>query len=133
MEDPIITKTEMAALLGRALKTVEDTNYDLYLKIAMFRLEDLLCLTLPKRNLPADLALLLGRCFGTISSEQEANANRGVSSKKVEDFSISFESDADDPMTAFVKENQLLINKYSECVAKVRAGGSCHRDCVRCI
>lgn len=41
-----MNKTQMAALLGRPLTSIEDTNYSTYLKIAQERLEDLTCLNL---------------------------------------------------------------------------------------
>ena len=128
---PIISKTEMAALLGRSLSDLEDTNFDLYLKIAILRLEDLLCFTMPNK-LPVDLELLLARCFGAISQEQSLMNNHGIDTKKVEDFSISFNADAESPMAALITQNSAVIAKYSECQAKPRAGGSC-RDCIRCI
>lgn len=132
MADSIISKAEMAALLGRQLSTVENTNYDLYLKIAKLRLEDLLCITIQTSTLPADLQLLLARCFGTIASEQEMFARLGVANKKVEDFSIQFEANTESPMVLFVEQNSSTIDKYSECQAQIRAG-ECQHDCVRCI
>lgn len=87
-----------------------------------------LTITLP---LPADLQLLLARCFGVISSEMESNANQGIQTKKVEDFSISYDKDAD-AMTSFVNQNQAILTKYSECQADFRVGGS-HGNCIRCI
>ena len=41
-----MNKTTMAALLGRPLSTIENTNYNLYLKIARDRLQQLTCLDL---------------------------------------------------------------------------------------
>lgn len=41
-----MTKTELSALLGRPLSSVEDTNFDLYLSLAYDSLEELLCTTL---------------------------------------------------------------------------------------
>ena len=41
-----MNKTTMVALLGRPLTSIEDTNYNLYLKIAVERLQDLTCLNL---------------------------------------------------------------------------------------
>lgn len=132
METPIITQTDMAALLGRSLTTTESTNYDLYLKIAIARLEDLLCLTITAPLDEVELQLLLARCFGTVASEQKATEGLGISNKKVEDFSISFDANADSPMVAFVKQNQATLAKYSECQAKIRTGkDACH--CIRCI
>lgn len=41
-----MNKTTMAALLGRPLTSIEDTNFTLYIKIARQSLDDLLCMTL---------------------------------------------------------------------------------------
>ena len=127
---PIISKETMAALIGRPLTTIEDTNYSLYLNIAKLRLEDLLCLTITI-PLAADLQLLLARCFDVISKETNSNADFGVQTKKVEDFSITYEKDAD-AMVSFVNQNQAIIAKYSECQADFRVGGK-HGNCIRCI
>lgn len=127
---PIITKQQVEALLGRSLSTVESNNYDLYLKIATERLEDLLCITLTS-PLPEGLQLLLARCFATIGQEQLQTANLGVKDKKVEDFSISYADGATEPMQAFVKQNENALEQYSECQAKIRQGKVCNGNSVR--
>ena len=131
MTTPIISKQDMTALLGRSLKDVEDSNFELYLKIAIARLEDLLCTSIVA-PLSVDLQLLLARCFGTIASEQTVADGHGVSSKKVEDFSINYDLEADSPFVQFVKTNQATIAKYSECQGKVISGKRSH-DGIRCI
>lgn len=42
----MLSKEQVSTLLNRPLTTAEDTNFKLYLNIAMERLEELLCLTL---------------------------------------------------------------------------------------
>jgi len=42
----MITKEQVAKLLGRSLTSVEEANFDLYIKIVTERLEDLLCFSL---------------------------------------------------------------------------------------
>lgn len=129
-EEPIyvISQEEATALLGRPLSETEQTNYDLYLKIAILRLNDLLCIKLDEMAaLPIDLKLLIARCFATIASEQTASASHGITNKKVEDFSISFDADATSPMVAFVDQNSATIDKYGMCQGPVRVGG-----CPRC-
>lgn len=42
----MLKQEQMVKLLGRSLTTTETANYDLYLKIATQRLEELLCVTL---------------------------------------------------------------------------------------
>lgn len=126
----LLTKTEIEALIGRSLTTIENTNFDLYLKIATDRLEDLLCITLTSPLEPV-LSLLLARCFGAISSEQQANADINITSKKVEDFSVSYGDKDGSPMEAFVKQNANELERYSECQAKIRQGKVCHDDSVR--
>lgn len=41
-----MNKTTMASLLGRPLTSIEDTNFETYLKIAKESLDDLLCMSL---------------------------------------------------------------------------------------
>lgn len=130
-DTPIISKTEMAALLGRPLKTVEETNFELYLSIAVLRLNDLLCIKLQDmKDLPADLKLLIARCFATITEEQSAGADNGVKSKKVEDFSITYNDAVDSPMVAFVKTNTAILDKYSMCQGPIRSGRVCCGHCL---
>lgn len=125
-DEPIISQDEMAALLGRSLTTVEQNNFELYLQIAILRLDDLLCIKLEEMaELPVDLKLLIARCFATIVAEQSASASHGITNKKVEDFSISFDADADSPMVAFVQQNAATIDKYGMCQGPIRSGGAC--------
>ena len=79
---PIISKEDMAKLLGRSLTDVEKENYELYLGITVERLQDLLCLTEIPEPLPLDLQLLIARLFGIIVVEQRANLDN-IQSKKV--------------------------------------------------
>lgn len=127
---PILTKQQIAALLGRSLSTVENTNFDTYLKIAIARLEDLLCTTLTSPLDPV-MQLLLARCFGVISTEQAQAANVGITSKKVEDFSVTYGDKDGAPMEAFVKQNANELERFSECQAKIRQGKVCHDDSFR--
>lgn len=131
---PIITKDQMAALLGRPLSSVEDKNYELYLNVTALRLDDLLCTDIANmQNIPADLQLLIARCFATVLQEQETAANHGVNRKQVEDFSISYFEDATSPMVEFVRLNAATIDKYGQCQAPMRSGEVCRGDCFRCI
>lgn len=124
--DTIISQEDMAALLGRSLSDVEQKNYSLYLKIAILRLDDLLCIKLEEMtDIPADLQLLVARCFATVVAEQTQTASHGITTKKVEDFSISFDANADSPMVAFVAQNTATIDKYGQCQGPIRTGGAC--------
>lgn len=126
MNELIISQQDMTALLGRPLSDIEQTNYQLYLDIAMLRLNDLLCIELEQMNpIPSDLKLLIARCFAAITMEQKQASSHGISNKKVEDFSISFDADADSPMVAFVAQNSATIDKYGQCQAPLRSGGAC--------
>lgn len=127
---PILNKAQIEALLGRSLSKVEETNFDTYLKIAIARLEDLLCTTLTSPLDPA-LQLLLARCFGVITQEQQASANTNITSKKVEDFSVTYGDKDGSPMEAFVKQNANELEYYSECQANIRQGKVCHDDSIR--
>lgn len=126
----LLTKQQIGALLGRSLSTVEDENFDVYLNIATERLQDLLCTTLTT-PMSDGLSLLLARCFGVISSEQAQTANLGISSKKVEDFAVSFRDGASQPMQAFVDQNANELERYSECQARIRQGKVPNDDSVR--
>lgn len=133
-ETLLITQDEMSALLGRPLSSSELDNYQLYLQIAILRIEDLLCIKLGDyREIPADLKLLLARCFSTISLENTAVSNHGINKKQVEDFSISYIEAPDSPMVEFVKLNAPTIQKYGECQAPIRSGKVCCGNSIRCI
>lgn len=126
MENPKISQEQMTSLLGRPLSSVEQTNYKLYLSIAILRLDDLLCIKIEDMaDIPADLQLLIARCFVTIKQEQDDIANHGINKKGVEDFSISYFEDPDSPMVLFVKQNSATIEKYGECQAPIRSGKVC--------
>ena len=58
-----------------------------------------------------ELQLLTARLFGLISTENSGNSN--VKSKKVEDFSITFNDNS--VYDQFLLDNQSLIAKYSLC------------------
>lgn len=128
----LITKEKMGSLLGRALSKVEDKNYSTYFNIAQERLEDLLCIEL-KSPLKPGLELLLARCFATICQEQEQVKHIGVKSKKIEDYSVSYDENITSPMEAFVKQNDAALEKYSECQAGIRHGKVCYGNGVRSI
>lgn len=127
---PILTKQQIEALLGRSLSEVENTNFTTYLNIAQARLEDLLCTTLTNPLEPA-MQLLLARCFGVITLEQQATADTNVTSKKVEDFSVTYGDKDGSPMEAFVRQNANELEHYSECQARVRQGKVCNYDGIR--
>lgn len=133
-EQPKISQEQMAALLGRPLATAETENYDLYLQIALLRLNDLLCIKIEEMaSIPADLQLLIARCFATITQEQSMAANHGINKKQVEDFSISYEADPSSPMVLFVDQNSATIEKYGACQGSIRSGKVICDDCFRCI
>lgn len=124
--ESIVSKEEVAALLGRPLSDIENTNFDLYLGIAILRLDDLLCIKLEEMaEIPADLKLLIARCFDAIVEEQKRISNQTIKSKKVEDFSITFDETADSPMVAFVSLNSATLDKYSMCQGPIRSGKVC--------
>lgn len=57
-----MNKTTMAALLGRPLTSIEDTNFTLYLKIARQSLDDLLCTNLCDDSDPRTYDTRAGYC-----------------------------------------------------------------------
>jgi len=124
-ETPIISKEDMAKLLGRSLTDVEDKNYTLYLGITVERLQDILCLTELPEPLPLDLQLLIARLFGIIVVEQRASLDN-IQSKKVEDFSVTYDNNSTEtPMSKFININQVTIAKYSQCQGKILHGRIC--------
>lgn len=133
MEQPIISQEDMAKLLGRSLSSAETNAYQMYLDIAEVRVEDLLCLSKLPSEMPIDLKLLLARCFAVISVENTLDGEN-VESKKVEDFSITYDTNSEEtPMSKFVKENSSIIAKYTECQVKIRSGERIYGDCFYCI
>lgn len=119
---------KVAALLGRSLSPIEKDNFKLYLDIAKTRLEGLLCRELDDIDpLPNDLALVWARFFGNITDE--AKAQGGISSKRVEDFSITYR-EGYNPTKELMKLNAGIIAKYRACggirhgkVMPVNSGG----------
>ena len=121
-----LTKQETQKLLGRSLTTAENTAFDEWEAIAEIRLADMLCVadiqtlltTLGLTQIPADLKLVLARFFGGIATENGVEV--GVTNKKVEDFSISYNDKHDNVFDGIVTANGATILKYSQC--KIRSG-----------
>lgn len=133
MNEPIISKEQMAKLLGRSLSDVEDSNYELYLDLTVTRIQDLLCVSELPQPLPLDFQLLIARLFGIITVEQTASLDN-VQSKRVEDFSVTYDNNSGEtPMSKFIKINQATIAKYSQCQGKVLHGRICLDDRFRFI
>ena len=133
-DKPIISQETMAALLGRPLSDLEIANYDLYLELAIERLDDLLCIKLEDMDdLPVRLKLLIARAFNVMKQEQAASESHGIDKKQVEDFSISFQADASSPMTYFVEQNLSILNQNSKCQGSIRSGNVYSQDSFRCI
>lgn len=123
-----LTKEQVERYLGRSLTMVESSNFETYLEIAQERIEDLLCLSLADYvdddgALPATLAMLVARVFNAYSEEQKATPN--VTSKKVEDFSVSLDVSVT-PMGAFASQNRADIMKWSKCQGQVKSGKTRH-------
>ncbi len=123
MDKPIISKELMESLLGRSLKEQEVNNFDLYLEIAIMRLDDLLCIKIEDlEEIPVDLQLLIARAFAVVYQEQEATTSHGINKKQIEDFSVSYEANMSSPMEAFAEQNAGTIAKYSKCQGKIISG-----------
>lgn len=123
----LITQAEVAKLLGRSLTASEEDAFDEWEEIAEQRLADLLCVSslsvllteLSLTSLPIDLKLVLARFFGGISVENGVEI--GVTSKKVEDFSITYnDADRKNIFGTLVTANGATILKYSQCT--IRSG-----------
>lgn len=124
-----LTQDEIEAYLGRSLSTTEADNLDLYEEIATTRLLDLLCLEALPDPLPADLGLVLCRLFALISEEN--GQALGVEEKKVEDFTIRFDTEGDSLQTRWYNANKVTIDKYSSCKADIIHGKTIY-DGVHC-
>lgn len=116
-----ITIQKAQTLLGRSLTTTETNAFADWEAIAESRLADLLCVqdmaelleNLGVVSLPTELQLVLARLTVAIGVE---NGNEvGVSSKKVEDFSITYNDDRKDFYANTVSANGATIQKYSQC------------------
>ena len=124
----LITKEEVAKLLGRSLTASEVDAFDEWEEIAEGRLSNLLCVEcleellarIAKLELPMELKLVLARIFGGISEENGVEV--GVTSKKVEDFSITYDDKQRNSIFgAIATANGATILKYSQCNT-VRSG-----------
>lgn len=125
-----LTETKVVALLGRPLSEIEHTNFELYLNIAKLRLNDLICDDLDDmKDLPDDLALVWARLFGVIELEQ--NSAGGVTQKRVEDFSISYDTEFE-PLADVIDQNSTTIMKYSKC-GGIRHGRTIYDDGLHCV
>lgn len=129
---PILDEDDVEALLGRPLSSVESDNFDVYLEIAEMKVKDMLCLSKWPDNMPIDLKMLIAKYFGTIQAEQDYARDDGVTSKKVEDFSISFSTDRKNPMSLFLASEAATIAKYSECGFGIKHGKTIYDDGIRC-
>ncbi len=116
-----ITIQKAQTLLGRSLTTAESNAFNDWEAIAESRLADLLCVKdlselleiLGVVSLPTELQLVLARLTVAIGVE---NGNEvGVSSKKVEDFSIAYDNDRKDFYANTLSANGATIMKYSQC------------------
>lgn len=113
-----ITINEASLLLGRSLTTTESDSFDVWEAVAESQLADLLCVAslddLGYQTLPADLALVLARMTVGIGTENEIPL--GVSSKKVEDFQINYDTATrNDFFVSLAKVNAPTLAKYSKC------------------
>lgn len=119
---------ETTKLLGRSLTATETKSFDMWEQIAEARLSNLLCVNnlaelvekLGVETLPVELKLVLARFFGAIAYENGVEI--GVTSKKVEDFSINYDNDELKNVFAnVVTANGDILRKYSQCFG-IRSG-----------
>lgn len=113
-----LTVNEASILLGRSLTTAEADSFEVWESVAESQLADLLCVAsldeLGYEELPSDLALVLARMTVAIGTENEIPL--GVSSKKVEDFQINYDTATrNDFFVSLAKVNSATLAKYSKC------------------
>ena len=118
-----ISQTEL--LLGRSLTATETASFDVWESIAESQLADLLCVQdlekllemLDLESLPTDLQLVLARMTVAIGTENEIPL--GVSSKRVEDFQINYDTATrNDFFASLAKVNGQTLAKYSQCTIR---------------
>jgi hypothetical protein len=74
-------------------------------------------------KMPADLQLILARCFALVSTEQ-SNGGGKVLEKQVEDYRVKYSGASD--TENFISTNEATINKYSLCgVGEISNGRVC--------
>ena len=129
---PILDEDAVEALLGRPLSSVEADNFETYLEITEMKLKDMLCLEKWPDEMPIDLKMLIAKYFGTIQAEQNYSRDDGVTSKRVEDFSINFSTNRKNPMALFLESEAATIAKYSKCSLGIKHGKTIYDDCIRC-
>ena len=129
----ILTIKETEALLGRSLSSIETENYELYMELAESRLLDVLCRSTYPTEVDNELKLIIAQMFSVIVLEQSAITDSGTTSKKVEDFSITYGSNPETPEVAFERTYARIIAKYSECGFKFRSGRVGNVDCLYCL
>lgn len=126
MSNPIITKSETEALLGRPLTKMENAHYAVYLELSLTRLTDLLCLSeIPTEITDVRMKDLLAHVFGLKTAEAEYNERNGISAKQVEDFRVTYEAEEATPMEELCKTYAADIAALSQC-GKVRSGKVCY-------
>lgn len=116
-----LTIQKAQTLLGRSFTTTESNAFADWETIAEARLSDLLCVKdmaelleiLGVVSLPTELLLVLARL--TIAIGTENGVEIGVSSKKVEDFSITYGNERNDFYADTLSANGATIMKYSQC------------------
>lgn len=117
----ILTQTDVETLLLRSLSTAESTAFETFENIAEQTVADALCaenLTawLTESGLstyPDDLKLLIARLFN--AEIQDGKKEFGVSSKSVEDFSISYDNGSAGAVSGVLAQGSAILQKYSLC------------------
>lgn len=113
--EPAMEQNEVEALLGRSLSESETQNFNIYLEVAETKLKDLLCMKTRPDPMPTDLKMLLAKVFGSIKETQDFEKENGVTSKRVEDFAVSFSENKANPLTLVLINESATISKYSAC------------------
>lgn len=129
----IISPEETEVYLGRPLASAETDNFDALMEIAQTRLLGLLCLTEWPEEVESGLKLLVAQMFGVVVKDLKSTTDSGVTSKKVEDFSVNYGSNPDSPEVIFEKTFAREIANYSKCAKGIRSGRIRSGDCFRCI
>lgn len=119
---PLLSKQEVEAFIGRSLSEAETTNFNIYSEIAETKLKGMLCLDTLGKDAPADLKMLLAKVFGSIKATQDFEAENGVASKRVEDFSVNYSADRKSPLESVLMNERGTLAKYSQCQSEIVHG-----------
>lgn len=107
----MLEKSQVKLLSGYDASVLSDDDFDLLLLIATEHLQSILCLGALPDPLPSDLLPVLAAYVALFATEKTSDSK--ISSKSVEDFSISLRTGDDERPI-----DQIILEKYRTTLAK---------------